>query len=210
MESRESQTENVASKRRSLLKSVATTSVLGIAGTSSTVQAETKPVTPNTSRKPDYQEVVTAFTKYATELLSLLADEGLLESGTVRDLPLEKSVDYDVVASKSEGVNFSSWDGHADEYRVVKRLDEGVLSVAVQPAENHAYAFYTDRSGSTYIAKPGHGMKDVSTLDSSCLGACLCADKCGDSYIRDQYCCVYYPCESDDTCSWNTFCDAGC
>ncbi|WP_144240056.1 hypothetical protein [Haladaptatus cibarius] len=202
--------------RRSFLKKAATTSALGftaVAGSSGSAVATRKG--PSVKQKPLQREAILIFRRFGSDLLTLLAEEGLLERGAVLELPLDKPADYGAVASKStEGVNFAAWDSeHADEYRAVKHLAEGILSVAIQPAEDHAYAFYepydTDK---TYIAKAGHGMENVETSSHSCNDECYCVDQCGNSVWADRYCCVLYPCETDTSCSWNTYCDCcnGC
>lgn len=195
--------------RRKFLKKVATTSTVGFTaavGSSATVSASTIERT----EKPEQKEAEDIFFKYATDLLTLLSNEGLLEDGSVSELPLDKPTDFRTVSSKSsEGIAFATWDGdRSDEYRTVTNLEDGVLSIAIQPTKDHAYAFYepydTDK---TYIAKAGYGMADVGTSDHSCNTDCSCVSKCG-GWSADQKCCVLYPCETDTTCSWNIYCDA--
>ncbi|NEU57584.1 twin-arginine translocation signal domain-containing protein [Halorussus sp. MSC15.2] len=201
----------LTTNRREFLKRATVSGALGVTGITSSATIVAGNEGPKTDEKPRQQEAKGVFTTYADDLLSLLASEGILDNGTITELPLDEPVDYETVASKSgEGVNFATWSGvRADEYRIVKQLDDGVLSVAVQPAKNHAYAFYEpDTTEETYLIKSDVGVTNVER--EACYKDCGCVSQCGNSVWADRRCCIQEPCGS--SCAWNVWCDCcnGC
>jgi hypothetical protein len=193
--------------RRRFLTQVATTGAVafGTAAVSGTAGAATRPDLEE--RYPDPLFTKVALDEHGGEVLSLLAEEGLLERGEVGELRTRRTVGMSEVATNREGTAYFHWDGdRADEIRTVTHVDDGVVELAVEPETGDAYAFFHPADEDTrYLVRSEVGVVDMNS--GLCCVSCDCTNITCDGGCVEE-CCGRCPCSS--SCNYTYNCDCMC
>lgn len=143
----------------------------------------------------------TALDSHADDLLAMLAGDGLLESADIAALNTRRPASYSDVAKKLEGTVHLQSDGDLERIVSVKHLDDGVLTVTVEPGDGDAYAFFEPADGSSHVLySPDVGVRDIS--GEECNTTCSCGNPlCESSWSAECTTC----CSGD--CKTNYFCN---
>lgn len=194
--------------RRRFLSQVATTGAVAFgttAAVSGAAGAATRPDLEERYPDPLFTEV--ALDEHGGEVLSLLAEEGLLERGEVGELRTRRTVGMSEVARNRDGTAYFHWDGdRADEIRTVTHVDDGVVEMAVEPETGDAYAFFHPADEDTqYLVRSEVGVVDMNS--GLCCVSCDCTNITCDGGCVEE-CCGRCPCSS--SCNYTYNCDCWC
>ncbi|GAA0245196.1 hypothetical protein ACFFQF_04510 [Haladaptatus pallidirubidus] len=185
--------------RRTLMKKAATTAVVGTAVASGSASAEPT----LEERYADPIRTESLFAKHAGDLMAMLSADGLVGTADVNsELHTRKTVGFGDIAKKNEGTAYlKGLSGRADEVVSVRKVDDGVVSITVEPETGRAYAFHEPEStDKTYLYNPDIGTRAVDT--QACDSNCVCSSVICDN-TRSAECEVC--CDGD--CQTNYFCN---
>jgi hypothetical protein len=180
-----------------VLKKAAATATVGV-GASGGLAGSATASRDLDARRIEERDVTAAFRENASPLLADLAADGLLDRGTVAELPT-RDVGFAEVAKKNEGAAYLVGDDHA-EIDLVKHVDDGVLTVTVEPDDGRAYAFFSPSDEDTrYVCDATTSGAEVS---SDCETTCTCTNILCDG-TRSQECttCCNGDCKTDYWCN---------
>lgn len=201
--SRDTTTDDSGTTRRAVLRTAAAGAVAGLAaagGASARTMVE----------PADYADPIAAeaaFADHGEDLLSMLADEGLLAEGDVTELHTRRPTDIGAVAADAEGTALVY---HRGGRRFVskRRVDGGTLSVTVEPEDGRAYAIFRPDDGSARrLFQPANDLAGANldgdfgtTADCDCRNetcsdgsrleectSCFCGTDCDEA---DKCCCT--------------------
>ena len=135
--------------RRSVIKSLG---VAGGAGVfSKTVSA--KGESSSQTRYDKQMNLESAVRTHSKELLMLLSKKGLLENASISEFPIEREqrISFSETATNEEGTNIvaprASCALSEIEIRSNKHIDDGILTLVVQPESQRSYAIYSPNDG---------------------------------------------------------------
>ena len=185
------QDDTFLANRRTFLRRTAVTGAVGAAATGTAVGRPTTGVeTIRAGRAESLLDQHADGVLAELEGIGVLADRG--------DLPTHRDNDLAGVADGREGAALvSPLDGSA-ELRVTRRTADGTLTVAVRPADDHAYALLDTGDGRvTYTVDDGWTDFDASTQACTCTG-----DPCGPYPSVGYYaeCCTGSSCDYECKC----------
>lgn len=189
--------DSMDASRRTVMKQAAATAVVGAGATGfagSGAAASVEPV------DRDGKRAATLLSEHAGPVLDRLAADGVLDSTTLSALPTDERIGYTEVAKKQPGTAHLRWadDERPDEIVTVRRTDEGVVSLTVEPETGKAYAFYEPDGEQSQRLYTADG--DVSA--ESCNTTCTCGNPtCDMSYSAECTTCC------DGECHTNYFCN---
>ena len=181
--------------RRKLMKSAAASMAIGLgAGASGTAAAQ--PGRP--AAQTDAEDVLA---RHGEDLLSLLAEEGLLDRGDIAELSTDQPALAGNLAANAEGT--ALFDQASDVDRLVSVTDVlgGTLSVAVELDSGRTYGILDDGDSLTVFDPDIGRVEDVEVQDDCTQYACP-DDGCytsssvyyADRKVSYDSCCSYYQC----------------
>lgn len=183
--------------RRSVLKKAAATATVTVGATAGL--AGSAAASPDLeARRIEERDVKAAFRKNAGPLLADLAADGLLDRGAVAELPT-RDVGFGEVAKKNEGAAYLEGEDHA-EIDLVTHVDDGVLTITVEPDDGRAYAFFSPSDEDTrYLYDQDTSGAEISP---DCETTCTCTNILCDG-TRSQKCttCCNGDCKTDYWCN---------
>jgi hypothetical protein len=183
--------DTLLGSRRTFLRRTAAVGALGTAASGTAAgrratRAETLPA----------DRVESLLDQHASDVLAELEDVGVLADRG--DLPTGVGSDFAGVADGNEGAALVATDGRPAELRVTTRADAGTLTVAVRPADGHAYALFdTGDDRVTYDVESGWGTFGVGT-DTTC--------SCIDEPCTEHDVGYYEECCTSTSCSYECKC----
>lgn len=172
--------------RRKFMKRAAATSAisLGVTATSTTSAVAAVPASPDRAES--------LIDTHANGVLSMLEDDGVLADRSA--LPTAVENDLRGVAQGKQGTTMLRDPEKAEELKVIKAVDEGTLTVTVQPESNRAFAILDtgdDRVG--YSLEKGRFDFDAQDHDCSCQNILcqtgVCSEECCDYSGNCHYAC---------------------
>ena len=176
--------------RRKFMKRAAATSAIsfGVLGTSTSSAAAAVPASPGRAES--------LLDTHADGVLSMLEADGVLADRS--DLPTAVDNDVHGIVRGSEGTAMLRAPERAEELKVVKSVDDGMLTVTVQPDSNRAFAILDTGDGRIgYSLEKGQFDFDTQNHDCSCMNISCEPGSCGEE------CCDY-----DGNCHYS--CDCAC
>lgn len=187
--------------RRSFLKRAGITAAVSLAATSAAGSA-TAADGHVEARYADPLVTELAVERHASGLLAMLADDDLLETADPAALHTRKPAGYSDVAKRRDGtVHLVSGDGSLDRIVSVRQVEDGVLSVGVEPKAERSYAFFEPDDGSTRLYRSNGEVYDLDADD--CNTSCYCISvTCspGEQSRECEVCC-------DGECNYTYFCE---
>jgi uncharacterized protein YdbL (DUF1318 family) len=185
--------------RRKFLKGAAATAAVSLSAAGSA--AASTPGAAVEARYADPLVTETALGTHASDLLAMLARDGLLESADVAALNTRRPASYGDVAKKLEGTVHLQSGGDLERIVSVKHLDRGVLTVTVEPGDGRSYAFFEPADGSSQILyNPEVGVKDVSSQE--CNTRCSCGNPtCEGTWSAECTTCCDGECQTSYFCN---------
>ncbi|SIQ86241.1 hypothetical protein SAMN05421858_0631 [Haladaptatus litoreus] len=187
--------------RRTLMKKAATTAVVGAGVAAASGSASAKPTLEEQYADPIRTESL--FAEHAGDLMAMLSKDGLLQSADVySEVHTRKTVGFSDIAKKNEGTTFlKGVSGRADEIVSVRNVEDGVVSITVEPETGRAYAFHEpESSDKTFLYNPDIGTQAIDT--QACNTDCFCSPViCENTRSAEcETCC-------DGDCQTNYFCN---
>ncbi len=184
--------------RRSLLKRTAATVSVGVGASGFTGSASAAPIT---ERYADPLQTESVFESNANDLLSMLSSEGVLETDDLyAELHTRRPMGVSDMASKKEGTAYVEAANRPDEMVSVRHVDDGVLTVTVEPDTGRSYAIHDpDSEDAKYLFDVENGVRDVTI---QCIKSCECSPYNCDSYAFTEVCTF--------RCSTGEYTDSSC
>jgi hypothetical protein len=173
--------------RRTFLRRITATGAVGLGalGTAGTAAARAEPVSPHRAES--------LLETHADDVLSMLEADGVLDDRTALATATENTLAG--VADGREGAAMLVRPTRPTELRVVTRVDDGALTVTVQPGDGHAHAVLDADDG-----RIGYSVEQ-GRYDFDALASCTCSDVNCDPPYEDHYreeCCTASGCELGD------------
>jgi hypothetical protein len=181
------------------MKRAAATATVGFGGLASLSGSAT--AEPITQQYADPLQTEAAFEGHGGDLLSSLSAAGLLASADpITELHIRRTAGLADVSANREGTACLAWSNGADEIVSVRSVDDGVLTVTVEPETGRAYAVHNPDSADTKrLYDPDVG---ISSVEPEYVKGCDCSPYNCDSYVFTEVCtyCVGSDCYTESSC----------
>ncbi|WP_135825336.1 hypothetical protein [Halorussus ruber] len=194
--------DNTTIDRRSLLKKTAAASVAtGLAAGSATASDADE-----LGRPAERGEAERLLGTHGSDLLTLLANEGVLDAGTITELATDRAASPQAPLRGESGAAFVESGANPARLVVVTEVTDGMLTVSVEPETGESYALLDDGESVT-VFNPEVGVlgEDATTQTDHCTqytcttgdGSCYASSTVtydGDRVATRASCCSYYKC----------------